>query len=230
MLLRKAYCSPFIWVAAAFVSNQRIYFATSCIVVSTTSIKSRIMPAALMAVWKRSGKEQQLAAVQPGDGQQVKHAKIYRDDSGQAEHIPPAIFDGFVDRIDYTDRTGKLIDAHTPGEKVQKSAQDDPRIIAEIPCRPMHHAARRFFNTIHPEIQYHGGCAVRIGSGIKLHLGQCDQLAVPQNRDGCGIISVRCSSYMTSSAVKQKCLLTDMISSFTCRPDAWLFGFSPWKS
>ena len=55
MLLRKAYCSPFIWVAAAFVSNQRIYFATSCIVVSTTSIKSRIMPAALMAVWKRSG-------------------------------------------------------------------------------------------------------------------------------------------------------------------------------
>ena len=52
----------------------------------------------------------------------------------------------------------------------------------------MHHAARRFFNAIHPEIQYHGGCAVRIGSGIKLHLGQRDQLAVPQNRDGCGII------------------------------------------
>ena len=161
MLLRKAYCSPFIWVAAAFVSNQRIYFATSCIVVSTINIKSRIMPAALMAVWKRSGssrpgnafcgKEQQLAAVQPGDGQQVKHAKIYRDDSGQAEHIPPAIFDGFADRIDYTDRTGKLIDAHTPGEKVQKSAQDDPRIIAEIPCRPMRHAARRFFNAIHPK-------------------------------------------------------------------------------
>ena len=158
MLLRKAYCSPFIWVAAAFIPNQRIYFATSCIVVSTTSIKKQDHACRVDGCLEAQrqfppgnafcGKEQQLAAVQPGDGQQVKHAKIYRDDSGQAEHIPPAIFDGFIDRIDYTDRTGKLIDAHTPGEKVQKSAQDDPRIIAEIPCRPMHHAARRFF-------QYH---------------------------------------------------------------------------
>ena len=124
MLLRKAYCSPFIWVAAAFVSNQRIYFATSCIVVSTISIKSRIMPAALMAVWKRSGSSRRvmpsaarnssLQPSSPGMGRQVKHAKIYRDDSAQAEHIPPAIFDGFADRIDYTDRTGKLIDATRP--------------------------------------------------------------------------------------------------------------------
>ena len=87
----------------------------------------------------------------------------------------------------------------------------------------MHHAARRFFNAIHPEIQYYGGCAVRIGSGIKLHLGSVTSLPSRRTVMVAVSFSVRCSSYMTSSAVKQKCLLTDMISSFTCRPDAWLF-------
>ena len=53
MLLRKAYCSPFIWVAAAFVPNQRIYFATSCIVVSTISLQqaaTRVGASFLMAL------------------------------------------------------------------------------------------------------------------------------------------------------------------------------------
>ena len=133
-------------------------------------------------------KEQQLAAVQRRDGQQVKDADVDGQQSQQGQYLPPAVVHGLVDRRHRAEGAGQFLHAHLAGEQVKKAAQNSPAVVTIHIAGHDNDVPQVLFHRLNAEIHAVQHIAVRVARRGEGHILQLQDLAAAQDHHVVGFL------------------------------------------